>query len=177
MDKYSVSEIDLGDNLKSVLYYAYGFETPNDVYGCWKQVDRHEGGITVRDPETGTYWINECSGYTPAKLASEYSKQDSDNASREAYESLQSELIADIHGTMMIAIQTIELDGEELASDSIGFAYHEDFVQSIEELTKEMAETHFDNNALCQEAMQATTDHISALQAAIPIIKTCSFPV
>lgn len=92
--KFSRNNIDFTVNVVA----AY----TNDGFGDqWKMTDQHEGGVTIQNTEADRnshkYAIpQQCS---LAELTADYVKQGRDNPSREAYESLQRQLMRDINAS------------------------------------------------------------------------------
>ena len=65
----------------------------------WKGTDKHQGGVTIKNPNAdrnGWKYVipKQC---TLAELASAYAKHGRDNPSAAAYQSLQDQLVRDIH--------------------------------------------------------------------------------
>lgn len=93
--------------------------SPNDTWGIWKRVERHEAGVTIKHPEWGSYWqsINECE--TPKELSKAYSDQGRENPSREAYESLQRQLVHYTSGYEVYITYRVSVAGVVLTAGAV----------------------------------------------------------
>jgi len=124
-DWVEIKTVEYG-NMRVVYDYALDpYERPNDVFQIWEPADRHEGGVTVRNPEAHDprrehMWWKSVNG-TPADLAKEYAKQGRANPSKEAYDSMQKELLHYIAGDMYIARVRVIIEGEEVLDESLSF--------------------------------------------------------
>jgi hypothetical protein len=137
-----------------VLSRTYTQETPNEVYGIWKVADGHQAGTTVKDPRSGQHFIS-CN-YTPAQLAGDYAKQGMVNASREAYSSLQEELVGELYGDMIHVLLEVFAEEVMLASDGICTPVYEE--HSLDDAAEEMLDEHFDIPGLVEEAKEKARD-------------------
>lgn len=168
MYEESVEVRELRNGMVVRLTVSCANESPNDVYGCFERADGHQGGVTVsidsdyRGPKT--HWIPTQTSI--AELSREYAKQGRENPSREAYESLQRECEAEVCGNMYTASVTVSLHGVELAADTIGFAWHDNYGESLGELACEMSREHFDMASLVRAARVAAHDLAVDFQAA-----------
>lgn len=133
-------------NVEVVIDTSPDYETPNSVYGIWEQAGEHEGGTTVKDPESGQYYTS-CNT-TPAELAKEFAKQGRSNPSRAAYESLQEELLHYLYGEMVTVRARVFIAGVELAWDSICTDTSEQYPIDYKQVVRE----YFDLGALRKEA-------------------------
>lgn len=128
-------------------------ESPNSVYGNFRQVDRHQGGVTVQlhgDRHGSTHWVPE--HYSIAQLAKDYAAQGRENPSRDAYASLQAECAADVLGDMLSVELCIYLDNTLLAYDTIGTAYWDGWDQTLEQVVREAAKEYFNIRQLLRDA-------------------------
>jgi len=150
------------DGLAFRLEVAAEGENPNEVFGIWEPADGHDAGRTVQHPNPGRggprYWVS-CN-YTPAELAANFAAQGRENPSREAYESLQRELVHYTEGDMVLIRVTVERDGCELAEDQIDTDWHPNDQDrdgrpiDRDDEAREVAGEHFDYKALAQEAKE-----------------------
>lgn len=152
MHKETIINRHLRNGMQIELIANFTDECPNMVYGNFKQVDHHEGGVTIQlqvpqDRAGISHW--EPQHYTIAELASDYAKQGVDNPSKAAYESLQRECEADVCGTMLDVELIISFNGVSLAFDCIGTAYYEG---SLEDEVREVACDHFNLRQLIRDA-------------------------
>lgn len=90
-------EIESGElNISvSVICYGYFFGFSDQ----WEGTDKHQGGVTIANPEADRnsykYFIpKQC---TLAELAASYAKQGRENPSAAAYQSMQDQLMRDLH--------------------------------------------------------------------------------
>ena len=137
--------------------YSYAineYERPNDVWGIFSHVDHHEGGVTIQYPNAGRncYKYYTSCNCTPAQLASEYAKQGRVNPSKEAYDSLQKELLHNIEGICYSVKVEIKKAGMVLALDSIGSDYSDQYKDSLEDVAMQCAKEHFSIKDLIKEA-------------------------
>ncbi len=89
--KFSRNNIDFTVSVVCA-YTADGFADQ------WKMTDKHEGGVTIQNTEAdrNSFKFGIPQQTSLAELASAYAEQGRDNPSREAYESLQRQLMRDI---------------------------------------------------------------------------------
>jgi hypothetical protein len=75
------------------------FECFDGFSDMWEGTDKHQGGVTVANPEADrnswNYFIPK--HYALADLAADYAKQGRENPSAEAYRSTQEQLMRDLH--------------------------------------------------------------------------------
>ena len=117
------------------------------IFGdLWKMTDDHQGGVTIANPEAGrnSYKYGVPQQLTLAELASAYAKQGRKNPSREAYESLQSQLERDLNASDYGFQVSAEIDGVTLFYDenlgcSFDYSYHDDgdLLDAAQEVFKE----------------------------------------
>lgn len=112
----------------------------------WKMTDAHKGGVTIANPEAdrNSYKYGIPQQCTLAELASSYAKQGRENPSREAYESLQSQLERDLNASDYGFQVSAEIDGVTLFDDenlgcSFDYSYHDDgdLLDAAQEVFKE----------------------------------------
>lgn len=127
LDWEEIETVEVEHGKMRVVYdYALDpYNRPNDVFGIWEPVDKHEGGVTVRnpdayDPHREHMWWRSIN-YTPAELAKEYAKQGRTDPSKEAYDSLQKELQHYIAGDMYIARARVLVGDEVLVEKTVSF--------------------------------------------------------
>ena len=92
----------------------------------WEGTDKHQGGVTITNLEAGRnswkYFIPK--QYTLADLAADYAKQGRDNPSGAAYQSLQDELMRDIHACDYgFSVSAYIGDVELLADENVGCGF------------------------------------------------------
>jgi len=127
-------------------------ESPNSVYGQWRQVAQHQGGVTVQldDRHGKTYWIRD--DYPLSQLAREYAAQGRENPSKEAYRSMRIECESEVFGDMLNIVLSVSYGGIELAFDSICSPYYWETYAPIDEHVRETAAEYFNLRELLREA-------------------------
>ena len=90
-------EIELGD--LNIMVSVVCFECFDGFSDMWEGTDKHQGGVTIANPEADRnswkYFIpKQC---TLAELSASYAKQGRDSPSAEAYQSMQDQLMRDLH--------------------------------------------------------------------------------
>ena len=92
----------------------------------WEQTDKHQGGVTIRNPhaerERFAYYIPK--QYTLAQLTKDYAIGGRENPSKQAYDSLQRQLIRDIDAGDYGLRYSASYDGIKIIADEtcgIGF--------------------------------------------------------
>ena len=132
------------------------YENPNTVFGIWTPADYHEAGQTVQDcqAERGCPKFYTSCNYTPAELAKEYAKQGRKNPSKEAYNSLQNELLHYLYGFCFYAEIEIKRAGIWLAGDWISSDYSDWAfpTTSLETEAERIAKEYFSIKDLIQRA-------------------------
>ena len=90
-------EIDLGD--LNIMVSVICFDCSVGFSDMWEGSDKHQGGVTITNPDAdrNSWRFFMPKQYTLADLAADYAKQGRDNPSGEAYQSLQDQLVRDIH--------------------------------------------------------------------------------
>ena len=142
------------NGLQIKLTATFEGECPNNVYGNFRQVDNHQGGVTVQihDRHGVSYW--EPLQYSIADLSKDYAKAGEENPSKRAYESLKAECEADVLGDMVYVELSVSFAGIELASDGVGTQYYHEWKQTLEETAREVAADHFNIRQLIRDARQ-----------------------
>ena len=90
-------EIEFGD--LNIMVSVVCFECFDGFSDMWEGTDKHQGGVTITNPEADRnswkYFISkQC---TLAELSASYAKQGRDSPSAEAYQSMQDQLMRDLH--------------------------------------------------------------------------------
>lgn len=92
----------------------------------WEGTDKHQGGVTIANPEADRnswkYFIpKQC---TLSELAAEYAKQGRDNPSAAAYQSMQDQLMRDLHACDYGFMVSAYVGGVEvLAGEFVGCGF------------------------------------------------------
>lgn len=92
----------------------------------WEGTDKHQGGVTIANPEADRnswkYFIpKQC---TLAELAASYAKQGRDNPSAAAYQSIQEQLMRDLHACDYgFKVSAYIGDVELLADENVGCGF------------------------------------------------------
>ena len=107
------------------------FDCNDGFSDMWEGTDKHQGGVTITNPEADRnsykYFIpRQC---TLSELAADYAKQGRDNPSATAYQSLQYELMRDLHACDYGFMVSAYVGGVVVLADEIvgcGFDYSYD---------------------------------------------------
>ena len=90
-------EIEAGE--LNIMVSVVCFECFDGFSDMWEGTDKHQGGVTITNPEADrnswNYFIPK--QYTLADLAAAFARQGCENPSGEAYQSLQDQLVRDLH--------------------------------------------------------------------------------
>ena len=119
-------EIEVGD--LNIMVSVVCFECFDGFSDMWEGTDKHQGGVTITDPEADRnswkYFIpKQC---TLAELAASYAKQGRDNPSAAAYRALQDQLMRDINACDCGFRVSAYVGGVEILTDECvgcGFDY------------------------------------------------------
>ena len=119
-------EIELGD--LNIMVSVICFDCNDCFSDMWEGTDKHQGGVTITNLEADRncykYFIpKQC---TLADLAADYAKQGRDNPSGEAYQSLQEQLMRDLHACDYGFMVSAYVGGVEILTDEYvgcGFDY------------------------------------------------------
>ena len=122
-------EIELGD--LNIMVSVVCFECFDGFSDMWEGTDKHQGGVTIANPEADRnswkYFIPKpC---TLAGLAADYAKQGRDSPSAEAYQSMQDQLMRDLHACDYGFSVSAFVGGVEVLADTYvgcGFDYSYD---------------------------------------------------
>lgn len=154
-------EASLSDELQIVTSYtAYYDDKVNAVYYVWERVSKHQGGVTVKHPESGTFWMSVNEGETPSELAKHYSEKGIENPSLAAYNALQKSLCHYLEGyflTVKIKVQKVLRESGiviVLAEDSISTDFSTYYWNSEREAALECIESNFDKGFLVEQAKE-----------------------
>lgn len=106
------------------------FECFDGFSDMWEGTDKHQGGVTITNPEADrnswNYFIPK--QYTLADLAADYAKQGRDNPSAAAYQSLQNQLERDISASDYgFKVSAYIGDVELLADENVGCGFDYSF--------------------------------------------------
>ena len=99
----------------------------NDCFSDqWEGTDQHQGGVTIKnleaDRNSWKYFIPK--QYTLADLAASYAKQGRDNPSAAAYQSMQEQLMRDLHACDYgFKVSAYIGDVELLADENVGCGF------------------------------------------------------
>ena len=102
------------------------FECNDGFSDQWEGTDKHHGGVTIKNPDAGRnsykYFIpQQC---TLSELAAAYANQGRDNPSAAAYQSLQDQLVRDIHACDYgFNVSAYIGDVELLADENVGCGF------------------------------------------------------
>ena len=125
----------------------------------WELTNDHKGGVTIQNSEADRnsykYAIpQQCS---LAELTAEFAKQGRENPSREAYESLQEQLIRDINASDYYFMVSADVDGITLLDDSVigcGFDYSYHDKETLEEIAIQVWNEYGGEEEALQEALK-----------------------
>lgn len=117
-------EIESGD--LNIMVSVICFDCNDSFSDMWEGTDKHQGGVTITNLEADRncykYFIpKQC---TLADLAADYAKQGRDNPSGEAYQSLQEQLMRDLHACDYGFSVSAHIGGiEVLANEYVGCGF------------------------------------------------------
>ena len=117
-------EIESGELNVSVSVIC--FDCNDGFSDQWEGTDKHQGGVTIKDPDAGR---NSWKYYIPKQaslpeLAAAYAKQGRDNPSAAAYQSMQDQLMRDIHASDYgFNVSAYIGDVELLADENVGCGF------------------------------------------------------
>lgn len=97
MRAFESFEIEVGD--LNIMVSVVCFECFDCFSDMWEGTDKHQGGVTLTNPEADR---NSWKYFIPkqislSELAADYAKQGRDNPSGAAYQSIQDQLMRDLH--------------------------------------------------------------------------------
>jgi len=133
----------------------------NNIFGMFEYSENHIGGETIKYAPTthqgaSSYWIP--TQYTLAELTRDYAKQGRTNPSKEAYESLQRELLHYLEGYTLFLQGQIWLNDILLSEDCITTDYSYHYFDSEEDCANECASEYFCIKSLIKEAKARAND-------------------
>jgi len=143
-------------------------------FGCndgfsdmWEGTDKHQGGVTITNPEadrnTWKYFIPK--QYTLADLAADYAKQGRDNPSGEAYQSLQEQLMRDLHACDYGFSVSAFVGGVEILTDEYagcGFDYSYDDEGDLLDEARRVWDEYDTTAEVIEMAKKAAADIVAA---------------
>ena len=162
-------EIELGElsiNVSVICFDCYdGFSDQ------WEGTDKHQGGETITnleaDRNSWKYFIPK--QYTLADLAADYAKQGRDNPSGAAYQSLQDELMRDIHACDYgFSVSAYIGDVELLADENVGCGF--DYSYDDEGDLLDEARRVWDEYGTLEEVIGMAKKSAADIVAASPVL-------
>ena len=149
----------------------------NDGFGDqWKMTDTHEGGVTISNSEADRnsfkYAIPQ--QYTLAQLTKEYAAQGRENPSREAYDSLQRQLIRDINASDYYFTVDASAGSHVLLDSAVigcGFDYSYEDEGSLLDTAQEVWKDHGGEEEAISEAVQAARDLLDGVDVLKSIVE------
>ena len=124
-------EIEAGE--LSINVSVICFDCNDSFSDQWEGTDKHQGGVTITNPEADrnswNYFIPK--QYTLADLAADYAKQGRDNPSAAAYQSLQDQLVRDLHAcdygfSVSAFVGGVEILTDEYAGCGFDYSYDDE---------------------------------------------------
>lgn len=119
----------------------------------WEHCDEHKGGVTITNPEADR---NSWTYYRPlqvslSELTADYAKQGRENPSREAYDSLQRQLLRDLYAGDYGFVYSARVGDEWVTTgETCGFGFDWAAADgiSLEEIARELWEGHCEDEAV-----------------------------
>ena len=149
----------------------------NDGFGDqWKMTDTHEGGVTISNSEADRnsfkYAIpQQC---TLAQLTKEYAAQGRENPSREAYDSLQRQLMRDINASDYYFTVDASAGSHTLLDGAVigcGFDYSYEDQGSLLDVAREVWSDYNGEEEALSEAVQAARDLLDGVDVLKSIVE------
>ena len=137
----------------------------------WEGTDKHQGGVTITnleaDRNSWKYFIPK--QYTLADLAADYANQGRDNPSGAAYQSMQDQLMRDIHACDYGFSVSAFVGGVEiLADDVVGCGFDYSFYDEGDLLSA--ARSVWDYHGTTEEVIEMAKKAAADIVAASPVL-------
>lgn len=152
---------------------AYTFDGFGDQ---WKMTDTHEGGVTITNPDADRnsfkYAIPQ--QVSLAELTKEYAAQGRENPSREAYDSLQRQLIRDINASDYYFTVNASAGSHTLLDGAVigcGFDYSYEDQGSLLDVAREVWSDYNGEEEALSEAVQAARDLLDGVDVLKSIVE------
>ena len=150
----------------------------NDGFGDqWKMTDTHEGGVTISNSEADRnsfkYAIPQ--QYTLAQLTKEYAAQGRNNPSREAYDSLQRQLMRDIDASDYYFTVDASAGSHTLLDGAVigcGFDYSYQDQGSLLDVAREVWSDYNGEEEAITEAVQAARDLLDGVDVLKSVVES-----
>ena len=150
----------------------------NDGFGDqWKMTDTHEGGVTISNSEADRnsfkYAIPQ--QYTLAQLTKEYAAQGRENPSREAYDSLQRQLMRDIDASDYYFTVDASAGSHTLLDGAVigcGFDYSYQDQGSLLDVAREVWSDYNGEEEAITEAVQAARDLLDGVDVLKSVVES-----
>lgn len=162
-------EVELGE--LSINVSVICFECFDGFSDMWEGTDKHQGGVTITNPEADrnswNYFIPK--QYTLADLAADYARQGRGNPSGEAYQSLQDQLMRDIHASDYGFEVSVSVGGVKLidgVSVGCGFDYSYDDEGDLLDAARRV----WDENGTTEEVIGMAKKAAADIVAASPVL-------
>lgn len=147
------------------------FECYDGFSDMWEGTDKHQGGVTVANPEADRnswkYFIPK--HYTLADLAADYAKQGRENPSAAAYQSMREQLMRDLHASDYGFKVSAFVGGFEVLADEIvgcGFDYSYDDEGDLLDAARRV----WDENGTTEEVIGMAKKAAADIVAASPVL-------
>lgn len=162
-------EIELGE--LSINVSVICFECFDGFSDMWEGTDKHQGGVTITNPEADrnsyNYFIpKQC---TLAELAAAYAKQGCNDPSGEAYQSMQEQLMRDLHACDYGFSVSAYVGGVEVLADTYvgcGFDYSYDDEGDLLDAARRV----WDENGTLEEVIGMAKKAAADIVAASPVL-------
>ena len=166
IETFEIESGELTINMSIVCYgYFYGFSD------MWEGTDTHQGGVTITNPEADrnswNYFIPK--QYTLADLAADYARQGRENPSAAAYQSLQEQLMRDLHACDYGFMVSAFVGGVEILTDEYvgcGFDYSYDDEGDLLDAARRV----WDENGTTEEVIGMAKKAAADIVAASPVL-------
>lgn len=162
-------EIELGELTINVSVVCY--ECFDGFSDMWEGTDKHQGGVTITNPEADR---NSWKYFIPkqislSELAADYAGQGRDNPSGEAYQSLQDQLMRDIHACGYgFSVSAFVGGVEVLADEYVACVFDYSFYDEGDLLS--VARSVWDEHGTTQEVIDMAKKAAADIVAASPVL-------
>lgn len=133
----------------------------------WEGTDKHQGGVTIANPEAGRngwkYFIPRQTSLP--ELAAAYAKQGRDNPSAAAYQSMQEQLMRDLHACYYGFKVSAFVGGIEVLADTYvgcGFDYSYDDEGNLLDEARRVWDEYGTTKDVIEMAKKAAADIVAA---------------
>ena len=158
-------EIELGE--LSINVSVICFDCNDGFSDMWEGTDKHQGGVTITnleaDRNSWKYFIPK--QYTLADLAAAFARQGCENPSEDAYQSMQEQLMRDLHACDYGFSVSAFVGGVEILTDEYvgcGFDYSYDDEGDLLDAARSVWDEYGTTEEVIGMAKKAAADIVAA---------------